>query len=93
MNHHNQVLSRVQEWVTTTFPLARERQLRVEDSLLESGIIDSLGTLEVVEFLEREFGIRVEDEEMLADHFETILAISRFVASKQLDLQGDTAHL
>ena len=75
--------ARVHDWVKRTFPLAQQRQVDIHDSLLESGIIDSLGTLEVVQFLEDEFGIFVTDDEMLADHFESIHAISQFVDSKQ----------
>ena len=72
----------IQEWLVNTFALTKERTVGLEDSLLDSGIIDSLGTLEVVQFLEDEFGIEVTDEEMVADHFESINAIARFVESK-----------
>ena len=74
--------ARIQDWVTTTFPLARKQNIGVDDSLLDSGIIDSMGTLEIVQFLEDDFSIVVEDEEMVADHFESIASIARFVESK-----------
>ena len=74
--------ARVHEWIVGHFPLAREIQISPADSLLESGIVDSLGTLEIVMFLEQEFGLVVEDEDMVADHFETIQSIANFVDSK-----------
>jgi acyl carrier protein len=77
--------ARIHEWTTGHFPLAKERNIGPSDSLLESGIVDSLGTLDIVMFLEQEFGFVVEDEEMLADHFETIESISNFVKSKFAD--------
>ncbi len=72
----------IHQWILQTFPLARERDLGLDDSLLESGIVDSLGTLEIVQFLESEFEIHVDDEEMVAEHFESINSIAQFVNSK-----------
>ena len=83
MNPHEDNVTRIHQWLTRTFPLAQERDVGPHDSLLDSGIIDSLGTLEVVEFLENDFGVQVTDEEMVADHFESIEAIAQFVQSKQ----------
>ncbi|MBO6538686.1 MAG: acyl carrier protein [Rhizobiaceae bacterium] len=75
---------RVHAWILEQFPLAAERTIGANDKLLDSGIVDSLGTLEIVNFIEQEFGVPVADEDMLADHFETVDAISRFVCSKAL---------
>lgn len=71
-----------------TFPSAQERQLGQHDSLLDNGIIDSLGTLEVVQFLEDEFGVEVTDDEMVADHFDSVHSIAQFVESKQSRSSG-----
>ncbi len=83
MNQTDGNTTRIHDWVKQNFPLAQERNLGLDDSLLESGIIDSLGTLEVVQFLESEFNIILTDEEMLAGHFETINSIANLVASKR----------
>jgi acyl carrier protein len=45
------------------------RQIKNTDALLESGIIDSQRVLEVVAFIERDFSIVVEDEELSPDRF------------------------
>jgi len=81
-SHVNDVEVRVLAWILDNFPLTRERDTGPTDPLLDSGIIDSLGTLELAAFLEREFGFIVEDEEMVADHFETIASITAFVKTK-----------
>ena len=73
----------IQNWVYETFPVAKERALGKSDSLLESGIIDSMGTLEVVDFLENQYGFEVLDDEMVADHFDSIESIANFVVHKQ----------
>ena len=82
MSSSTQVVDRIHDWVLRTFPLARQYDLDVDASLLESGVIDSMGTLEVVQFLEEEFGIEVTDDEMVADHFESVRSISQLVESK-----------
>ena len=83
MNRPEENLTLIRQWVTQTFPLAGQQEIGIHDSLLDSGIIDSMGTLEVVEYLESEFGIEVSDEEMIADHFDSIQSIAQFVESKQ----------
>lgn len=52
-------------------------------SLVQSGLVDSTGILEIVTFLESEFGVRTSDEELAVDNFGSIAAIARFVVAKQ----------
>ena len=51
-------------------------------SLLDAGIIDSTGVLELVCFLETTFGIEVHDDEMLPENLDSIRAISHYVSRK-----------
>ena len=83
MTDNNTNLNIIQEWVYTAFPVAKDRAIANTESLLETGIIDSMGTLEVVDFLEQEFGLEVLDDEMVADHFDSIQTIADYVAEKQ----------
>lgn len=53
------------------------------DPLLESGIVDSMGILQFVSYIESEFGIDVDDEEIVPDNFETITDIAAFVDAKR----------
>jgi len=53
-----------------------------DQSLIESGIMDSTGVLELVEYLETTFEIKVADEELVPENLETINNIIRFLASK-----------
>lgn len=53
-----------------------------EDSLLEQGIIDSTGVLELVAFLSETFEIQVADDELVADNFDSITKLSAYVRSK-----------
>jgi acyl carrier protein len=49
------------------------------ESLLEAGIIDSLGVLELIGFIEQRYGIAVTEDDMMPENFDTIDAIAAFV--------------
>jgi len=82
MRSADETTTRILEWLIQTFPLAQQQKIGADDSLLESGIVDSLGTLEVVHFLEAEFELIVTDEEMTPENFETARSIAKLVAQK-----------
>lgn len=42
------------------------------DSLVERGILDSVGMLELIEFIEAEFRVRIDDDEVVPENFESI---------------------
>ncbi|TRY18643.1 acyl carrier protein [Tessaracoccus rhinocerotis] len=54
-----------------------------DESLLETGIIDSTGVLELIEFLEEEFGFSVEDTETVPENLGSISGLTRYVSSKR----------
>jgi acyl carrier protein len=51
-------------------------------SFLESGVIDSTGLLELVAFIERRYGISVEDAELVPTNLDSLRNVSGFVARK-----------
>jgi len=51
-------------------------------SLVQSGVIDSLGIFRLVSFLEENCKVRIADEEIVGENFETIDDIERFVTTK-----------
>ncbi len=57
----------------------------VDDSLLDSGLLDSIGIFEMVTFLEETFGVKVDDEAIVPEHFETIALIATFVDTLRAD--------
>jgi acyl carrier protein len=75
--------SRIRRFILKHFPLAR-KQSSIEDdsSLLESGTIDSLGVLDLVNFIETEFKIIISDEDLLAENFESIASMMTFIQRK-----------
>jgi len=57
------------------------------DSFLEKGIIDSTGILELLEFIEEKFEIKVEDEEVIPDNLDSLKKLTDFITRK-LDHAG-----
>jgi acyl carrier protein len=53
-----------------------------EISLLDEGIIDSVGVMELVSFLEQDFGIGVEDDELVPDNLDSVANLVAFVGRK-----------
>jgi acyl carrier protein len=72
----------IRRFIIDHFPAARRSRINDNDYLLEAGIIDSVGVLELVAFLEAAFNIAFSDEEFLPENFETISHLSDFVKKK-----------
>lgn len=60
-----------------------ESALDDSDSFLARGIIDSTAVLEIVLFLEKDFGLWIKDEEMLPENLDSINSLAAFVQRKQ----------
>jgi len=74
--------AQVRQFILKQFPLARKRQIRDSDALLESGMVDSLGVLQVVNFIEEEFSIKISDDDLVPDNFQTIDRITALIADR-----------
>lgn len=53
-----------------------------KDSLIDSGIIDSLGIMKLVQFLQKELGVRITDDELVPENFENLEAIVKLIGEK-----------
>jgi acyl carrier protein len=80
--YERELASEIRTFVLELFPLARKNRIQNSDALLESGIIDSQGILEVVAFIERTYSTTVADEELSPENFQTIDRIAAFTSSK-----------
>ena len=77
---------RVRRFITTNFYVADANLLVDQASLLDEGVVDSTGVLEVIGFLESEFEITIEDSEVTPENFDTIARIAAFVDRKKQHL-------
>jgi acyl carrier protein len=60
---------------------ATHEELPVDFALIENGVLDSLGLQQLVSFLEREFDIELDDDDLVPENFETIGAIAKLIES------------
>jgi acyl carrier protein len=75
--------SDMRKFITENFLFGKEDEsLKTSDSLLERGIIDSTGVLELVSFLEEKYQIKLEDEELTPDNLDSIDRLARFIGRK-----------
>ncbi len=75
----NTVSAHIKDFIWKHFPLARTRKIIDSAPLLENGILDSLGILEVVTFIEHEFHIILNDDDLVPENFQSIECIAAFV--------------
>lgn len=74
----------IRKFIVDNLMLGQEdRPLAGSESLLEAGIIDSTGVLELVTFLEESYGIEVTDEEMVPDNLDSLDNLVRYVSKKR----------
>ena len=60
-----------------------ESALGLDESLLDRGIVDSTGMLEIIMFIEDELGVAVDDEEMIPENLDSVNNIATFVTRKK----------
>lgn len=73
----------IMKFIKENFIMGRsDTTLDPSESLIESGIMDSTGVLELVEFLESTYSIKIEDEELIPENLETVDNIIAFLQTK-----------
>ncbi|MEZ5358247.1 MAG: acyl carrier protein [Candidatus Zixiibacteriota bacterium] len=77
------ISEKVAQFIAEQFVFDEELSITNDDSLLESGTIDSTGILELVLFLEENFSISIDDEELVPQNLDSINKIADFVSRKQ----------
>lgn len=76
------VTARIRTFVVDTFLLGDDDGFDDGDSLIDSGIVDSTGVMEIVAFLEETYGIAIADDELVADNLDSIERLRKFVDGK-----------
>lgn len=81
----------IRQFITLNFYVSRPELVRDDDSLLDLGVIDSTGVLEIVDFVERELGVTVADGDIVSQHFGSIAAVASFVEARRSEQQQAAA--
>jgi len=78
------VRDKVREYIIENFLFGDAEPMGDDEmSLLDEGVIDSVGVMELVAFLESDFGISVGDEELVPDNLDSVANLVAFVGRKQ----------
>jgi acyl carrier protein len=72
----------IRKFIEENFILDGDDNLGDEDSLLEKGIIDSTGVLELVAFIEETYHFKIQDEELIPVNLDSIKNISEYIRNK-----------
>lgn len=62
---------------------SRTQKIDPDESLVASGVLDSLSLLRLITFLEENFNVIVDDDEVVSENFETLNVIKAFVEGKK----------
>ena len=73
---------KIRTFVVENFLFGNNQNLEDTTSFLEEGIIDSTGVLELVGFIEEEFSIIVEDEELIPENLDSIYNVTAYLGKK-----------
>jgi acyl carrier protein len=82
------VIARTERFIRENFVYARpDTPISPDTGLLESGIVDSMAAVELVEFLSATFGVTIEDHEITEENLGSLAAIGRWIGGR-LDEAG-----
>jgi acyl carrier protein len=76
----------LRNFLSDNFPSVNGQEVDPEDSLVETGVIDSTDVLELVDFVEIVFCVAVPDEELVPENFDSIARIADYLARKLADV-------
>jgi acyl carrier protein len=76
------IVGEIQSYVLSEFAAERD-EIAPDENLLGQGILDSMGILKLVTFLEERFGIATDDDDLIPENFETIELMRAFVERKR----------
>ena len=79
--------SKIKDFIRENFLFGSDDKIGENDSLLDRGIIDSTGAMELVSFLETEFTIDVGDRDLVPENLDSVAAITAFVTRKAAEKQ------
>ena len=84
----SEIKDKLRAFVVENFMFGKDEGLEDDTSFLENGIIDSTGILELVNFLDEEFSISVEDEELIPENLDSIKNVTSYLQKKLVAVHG-----
>jgi len=76
------LITGVRAFIVENFLYGEDGNLGEDTSFLENGIVDSTGILELIAFLEENFRIRVEDDEVVPENLDSLSSLAKYLTRK-----------
>ncbi|MCC6191776.1 MAG: acyl carrier protein [Anaerolineales bacterium] len=73
----------IEQYITTELLVGKRKRIQAGESLISSGLLDSLTLFQLIAFVEQEFKLTVDDGEMTPENFQSIAAIKAFIERKR----------
>ena len=80
--------AKLRKFIESNFYVPEGEPLPDDGSLLDRGVIDSTGVLELIGFIEERYELAIADEEVLPENLDSIASITRFVGQKTAGMNG-----
>ena len=73
-----EIRDKLLDFITSSFMVERE-EIDLDKSMIDEGIIDSFGLIEIAAFMEREFNMKVREDQMIRSNFGSVHKIVDFI--------------
>jgi acyl carrier protein len=80
---HMSVSEDIRNFVVENFLFGEEGRLKEDSSFLKEGIVDSTGIMQLVSFIQEQFAVVVEDEELTPENLDSIRRVANFIEEKK----------
>ena len=89
-----QIEQEVRQFVIENFVFESDnRSFSNDDSFFDTGLLDSMGVLTLVEFVKEKYGISIEDDELLPENWDSVNRIAAFVQARRTQAMADQGSL
>ncbi len=78
----SEMIQAVRAYIIDNFLFGEETQLQRNTSFIREGIVDSIGIMELVDFIEQEYNIKIDDDEMVPQNLDSLAHLQTFIQRK-----------
>ena len=82
--HPMDIEAKIRSYILENFMYSKDESKLPRDlSLIDNGIMDSTGALELVGFIEEHFAVKVDDTDLIPDNFDSVAKITGYIIRRQ----------
>lgn len=83
MDKENEIIPALQEFISTEILRQPKREIKPDEELISSGLIDSLSLVDIAIFVEDHFQVNIDDTELNADNIDTLEDLEGIILSRK----------